>query len=76
MTEIEEGGLYPCRDGYVRRVGRDWGDGTLTWVLDPIPPVPLTHDGLAAATCTINAFIAMVDGAANAAAREQGLFPL
>jgi len=60
VTEIETDGRYLCRDGYVRRVGRSWGDGTLTWVLDPAPAVPLTLDGMAAGTCTTKAFVEMV----------------
>jgi len=57
VTEIETGGRYLCRDGCVRRVGRNWGGGTLAWVLDPVPAIPLTPDGVAAGTCTTKAFI-------------------
>ena len=60
MTEIRTDGRYLRRDGYVRRVDRTWGDGTLTWLLDPVPAIPLTLDGVAAGTCTTKAFIEMV----------------
>lgn len=55
MVEIEVGARYLCRDGYTRRVGRIWGDGTITWVMDP-PPVIAEE---IAGTCTPEAFVAM-----------------
>jgi hypothetical protein len=57
MAKVEVDTLYLCRDGHVRRVGRDWDDGTITWILDPIPAIA---DALVG-TCTREAFAAMVD---------------
>lgn len=55
MTGIEVGVRYLCRDGRARRVGRDWGDGTITWVMDPPPVIAEEIVG----TCTHEAFAAM-----------------
>lgn len=55
MIEIEAGARYLCRDGHARRVGRDWGDGSITWIVDPPPVVADEIVG----TCTPEAFAEM-----------------
>ena len=56
MAKVEVDALYRCHDGYVRRVGRDWGDGTISWIMDPPPVIADAIVG----TCTHEAFAAMV----------------
>lgn len=59
MTELEIDARYLCRDGHVRRIGRDWSDGTITWVLEPIPAVLRGRAKAAVGTCTRETFAAL-----------------
>lgn len=40
MVRIEVNALHPCRDGDMRRAGRDWDDGTIGWIMN----LPVTAD--------------------------------